>query len=78
MNWPPSKWHCHVVERGKLGECGVTTPILSYKGHRYPVEMINHCVWLYVRFPLSLRESRGDDAPTRCRGELRDDPKGGV
>ena len=31
-----------------------TTP--SYKGHRYPVEIINHCVWLYFRFPLSLRE----------------------
>lgn len=38
--------HCHVVERGKLGECGVTTPMPSYKGHRYPVEIINHCVWL--------------------------------
>ncbi|MFF9214833.1 IS6 family transposase, partial [Streptomyces sp. NPDC014791] len=23
---------------------------LSYKGHRYPVEIINHCVWLYFRF----------------------------
>ncbi|WP_210578336.1 IS6 family transposase [Streptomyces sp. GESEQ-4] len=29
---------------------------LSYKGHRYPVEVISHCVWLYHRFPLSLRE----------------------
>jgi putative transposase len=28
----------------------------SYKGHRYPVEIINHCVWLYCRFPLSFRE----------------------
>ncbi|MFD3716950.1 IS6 family transposase, partial [Streptomyces sp. NPDC058677] len=24
---------------------------LSYKGHRYPVEVISHCVWLYHRFP---------------------------
>ncbi|MFD5065300.1 IS6 family transposase, partial [Streptomyces sp. NPDC058394] len=24
---------------------------LSYKGHRYPVEVIAHCVWLYFRFP---------------------------
>jgi putative transposase len=48
--------HCHVVERGKLGECGVSTAMLSYKGHRYPVEIINHCVWLYFRFPLSFRE----------------------
>ncbi|MET8538867.1 IS6 family transposase, partial [Streptomyces sp. NPDC005065] len=22
---------------------------LSYKGHRYPVEVISHCVWLYFR-----------------------------
>src|ERR1700760_3925102 len=28
----------------------------SYKGHRYPVEIINHCVWLYFRSPLSFRE----------------------
>ncbi|MDJ0363142.1 IS6 family transposase [Rhodococcus sp. H29-C3] len=30
--------------------------MLSYKCHRYPVEIINHCVWLYFRFPLSFRE----------------------
>jgi putative transposase len=29
---------------------------LSYKEHRYPVEVISHCVWLYHRFPLSFRE----------------------
>jgi putative transposase len=28
----------------------------SYKGHRYPVEVISHCVWLYFGFPLSFRE----------------------
>jgi putative transposase len=28
----------------------------SYKGHRYPSEVIAHCVWLYFRFPLSFRE----------------------
>ncbi|MFD7498018.1 IS6 family transposase [Streptomyces sp. NPDC059832] len=28
----------------------------SYRGHRYPVEVISHCVWLYHRFPLSCRE----------------------
>jgi putative transposase len=32
---------------------------LSYKGHRYPVEIIAHCVWLYFRFPLSFREVEG-------------------
>jgi len=32
---------------------------VSYKGHRYPAEIIAHCVWLYHRFPLSLREVEG-------------------
>src|SRR3954467_15512815 len=26
-----------------------------YAGHRYPAEIISHAVWLYFRFPLSLR-----------------------
>lgn len=29
----------------------------SYKGHRYTVEVISHCVWQYFRFPLSFREA---------------------
>jgi putative transposase len=28
----------------------------SYQGYRFPAEIISHCVWLYHRFPLSLRE----------------------
>ncbi|PWI06990.1 IS6 family transposase [Streptomyces sp. NWU339] len=28
----------------------------SYQGHRYPAEVISHCVWRYFRFPLSFRE----------------------
>ena len=32
------------------------TATASYRGHRYPVEIINHCIWLYFRFPLSCRE----------------------
>ena len=28
----------------------------SYAGFRFPAEIISHCVWLYHRFPLSLRE----------------------
>jgi putative transposase len=32
----------------------VDTP--SYRGHRYPPEIIAHGVWLYHRFPLSFRE----------------------
>jgi len=33
----------------------LATPSL-YKGHRYPAEIISHCVWLYYRFPLSYRD----------------------
>jgi putative transposase len=28
---------------------------VSYKRHRLPPEIIAHAVWLYFRFPLSLR-----------------------
>jgi putative transposase len=28
---------------------------VSYKRHRFPSEIIAHAVWLYFRFPLSLR-----------------------
>jgi putative transposase len=34
----------------------VTSAASSYQRHRYPVEIIDHCVWLYLRFTLSLRE----------------------
>src|SRR6187549_457688 len=34
----------------------MTTPATpSYAGHRFPAEIISHVVWLYFRFPLSLR-----------------------
>src|ERR671933_1468957 len=26
-----------------------------YAGHRFPAEVISHAIWLYFRFPLSLR-----------------------
>jgi transposase-like protein len=35
---------------------GISVGEVSYKGHRYPAEIIAHCVWLYHRFPLSFRE----------------------
>lgn len=28
----------------------------SYRGYRFPLEVISHCVWLYHRFALSLRD----------------------
>jgi transposase-like protein len=34
----------------------VGTGAPSYKGFRFPVEIISYCVWLYYRFSLSFRE----------------------
>ena len=31
-------------------------PTNLYKRHRFPAEIISHCVWLYVRFCLSYRD----------------------
>jgi len=33
----------------------MSTSAVSYKRHRFPAEIIAHAVWLYYRFPLSLR-----------------------
>src|SRR5215208_7330331 len=33
----------------------ITPPCPSYAGYRFPAEIISHAVWLYFRFPLSLR-----------------------
>ena len=46
----------------------------AVQGHRYPVEIINRCVWLYFRFPLSFRQVEELMRRTRCRCQLRDDP----
>ena len=26
-----------------------------YAGHRFPAEIISHAIWLYFRFPLTIR-----------------------
>ncbi|SDA93857.1 IS6 family transposase, partial [Sinorhizobium sp. NFACC03] len=33
----------------------MSQPTFSYKNHRFPRQIIAHAVWLYFRFPLSLR-----------------------
>jgi putative transposase len=33
----------------------VTDTPLSYAGYRFPPDVISYAVWLYYRFPLSLR-----------------------
>ncbi len=34
---------------------GMSSTTISYKNHRFPPQIIAHAVWLYFRFPLSLR-----------------------
>ena len=47
-----------------------------YKRHRFPAEIIAHAVWLYYRFPLSLRDvedllaERGIDVSFQTVAEL--------
>ena len=48
--------HCHVGGAGGRIRWVSNVSTVSYKGHRFPMEIINHCVWLYFRFPLSFRE----------------------
>jgi putative transposase len=33
-----------------------TSATPSYRGYRFPAEIISHCVWLYFRFCLSFRD----------------------
>ena len=33
-----------------------TSTAPSYRGYRFPREIIGHCVWLYFRFCLSFRD----------------------
>lgn len=40
-----------------LGEAGWMTPDFgTYPGYRFPAEVIQHAVWLYHLFTLSLRD----------------------
>jgi putative transposase len=41
---------------GPRGAGLVGTGALSYKGFRFPAEIISHCLWLYCRFSLSFRD----------------------
>ena len=34
----------------------MNTPLISYKRHRFPPNIITHAVWLYCRFNMSFRE----------------------
>ena len=46
--------HCQVAASWQTGPVSQQTP--SYRGYRFPPEIISHAVWLYHRFCLSLRD----------------------
>jgi putative transposase len=48
-----AKW---MISESIRNRRGISVGEVSYKGHRYPAEIIAHCVWLYHRFPLSFRD----------------------
>src|SRR4029077_11071166 len=54
----PCWWHSRLVSReGEVGHDRRSSAAgSSYKGFRFPPEIISHCVWLYHRFPLSFRD----------------------
>ena len=45
-----------------------------YRRHRFPAEIISHAVWLYFRFPLSLRMVE-DMLGFCCKFSRASDPK---
>src|SRR6266404_4771237 len=44
------------------------TSVALYHRHRFPAEIISHCVWLYFRFTLSFRDVDGGER-RRCASE---------
>jgi transposase-like protein len=48
------RWRDHPSGSGRRE--GLFVDAVSYRGFRFPREVISHCVWLYHRFSLSLRD----------------------
>src|SRR4051794_17356097 len=49
---------CIVTAAARLAGLGYSDPMtsLSYRGHRFPAAIIQHAIWLYLRFTLSYRD----------------------
>jgi putative transposase len=43
---------------------------ISYSGYRFPPEIIQHAIWLYVRFTLSFRDVERFVGGTRNHAHL--------
>ena len=48
-----------------------------YAGHRFPAEIISYAVWLYFRFPLSLRMWTRSSPRAASRSAMRQYGSGG-
>jgi hypothetical protein len=44
------------MTRTALQQSAPATDAISYAGYRFPPNVIGYSVWLYYRFPLSLRK----------------------
>ena len=42
-----------------LASCWQSYRMPSYRGYRFPPDIISHAVWLYHRFALSFRDVEG-------------------
>ena len=49
-------------------------PLLSYSGYRFPPDIIQRAVWMYLRFTLSFRDVEELLAERGNRGHLRECP----
>ena len=57
LGYLPCGWEDRRVARSEVGGAGlVGVEAPSYRGFRFPGEIISHGVWLYYRFSLSFRE----------------------
>src|SRR5271157_4941769 len=54
-----SAWHCHGalgLRRSRWPGSPTRMNKISYSGYRFPPEIIQQAIWLYLRFTLSLRD----------------------
>src|SRR4051812_5468184 len=60
MGAPAGLCHANGIARGWLVGRGRGMPPLRYHRHRFPSEIIQHAIWLYLRFTLSYRDVEGE------------------
>jgi hypothetical protein len=73
-----NRWHCHRNGARAGGPAGWASRMdqVSYRRHRFPPPIIQHAIWLYLRFILSYRDmeellaERGVGGFLRNRGAL--------